>query len=85
MPGDIYKPVFTTVEVLWRFCEAPPLRSCCESRVGLVKYQEASRKQFSPLLRSCECHVGLVSLSTRRHRQSSFDHCVGSVKLGLAC
>ena len=41
--------------------------------------EEISRNQVSPLRRYCESRVGLVS--TMRHRESSFHHCGGPIKL----
>ena len=37
-------------------CFLPPRRTC-DVRGGLYKYQEGSRKQFSPLRRCCELHA----------------------------
>ena len=41
----------------------------CEAHVGLVKCQERSRKQFSPLLRSCEAPADLVKNEETSRKQ----------------
>ena len=41
----------------------------CEAHVVLVKGQERSRKQFSPLLRSCEAPAGLVKNEETSRKQ----------------
>ena len=56
--------------------EFSPLGRCCEARAGLLK---GSRKQFSPLRRCCEARA--ILFNARKHRERSFHHYEGSVKL----
>ena len=71
------KALFTTVQVLLSPCrhvsvagmiEKAAFTRYCEACAGLLKWQERTRKQFSPLWRSYEAGAGLFKCQERSRK-----------------